>query len=361
MNQSRLTLGSLLVALLSGCGNPQPPANNQLEAEVRGRVPAVLQLQQFRVVSVTPLAKEWQVQFEATLAPRETLYRAVNLDEELVKLQWKKNAPVAFGANPVLLRPVQEPKDAFTAVGQLTARRNGVQWQFSDFRWDVTERVLGQARRSFGPAAVVLGSPEANAPILAYLQQGKFAVLTLSSGLTYREVALDSFDGESFMFSHAKGIGQDRFEELPPVLQALFYFDMDKVQADRAQRAAAAQAQVQAARQQIEAAAAQQARATAAKSAVAASRPEPPPANVDDLIVERLRRYTTSPNTILVKTKSPVFDETVGAWKVEFDYSFYKTDGRSAGGHRIEGTSYAWFRDKLLVRWRDIVPPRSPY
>ncbi len=63
----------------------------------------------------------------------------------------------------------------------------------------------------------------------------------------------------------------------------------------------------------------------------------------------------------MVKTKAPVFDEIVWAWKVRCEYSYHESSERSAGGRRLKGSAYAWFRDESLVKWRDIVPPRSMF
>jgi hypothetical protein len=185
-----------------------------------------------------------------------------------------------------------------------------------------------------------------------------FAKLPVRSGATYQDTQLDSFLGDSALLLHARGNCQVKFDELPPSLQEFFHRGGLQAKAAAASRAAAAN--VPARPRSRPATEIPRPTATAAPLP-AEPRPEPPPSDVDNIIAEYLRQLTTSRNTINVKTQSAVFDELAWAWKVECEYSYYATDSRSAGGKRIEGRGYAWFRDKLIVRWRHIVPPRSAF
>ena len=228
---------------------------------------------------------------------------------------------------------------------------------FQDFRWDAEDRKFGQPRAAFNPQALPWPSAEANEPAAADIRQGMFETLPVGAGITLKDAVLDTFDLDSVMILHARGVTQVAVADLPPVLQGFFYFDPHKI----AQTKERQNAEVEWRAQRATANRAPRPVPDRPEPQYAGDRPGQPPSNVDDLITERLRQYTASPGTIVVKTQSPVFDNYYDAWKVEFEYTMYYSDGRTPGGRRIEGTSYAWFRDKLMVRWRDITPPRSPY
>jgi len=348
---------------LCGCSKEQPPASppvNEVESGVRSHVPATLQLRSCQIRSTKKEGEIWRVDFEATLTPCETLYEAVNLDQELAKLTWRKTKSSSEAFMPVVIRQTHQPKDKVMAIGQLTMRKAAA-WQAEDFHWELQGPTPGLPRDKFVPEALLWASAEANEPVYQYIQQGKFDVLPIRDGTMLKEVAFDTSTIDSILILHAQGISHVKINDLPPVLQGFLHFDPAQARAARARREAENLNRIRAAQREAAAQTAVSREPARAESSGYGSRPEAPPANVDDLIGERLRQYTTSPGTIIVKTKPAVYDDYYTAWKVEFEYSFYYSDGRSTGGRRVEGTSYAWFRDKLLVRWRDITPPRSPY
>lgn len=348
---------AIALCVVSGCGKPSAPKTSQaaapspeeVKAFVSSQVPAMVSLAEFRILGIHRDGETWVVQFDGVLTPREALFLPVNLDEELGRLQWNSKKPVANTFKQQLLRPSLVPTDRVPTVGNLRARYTN-EWQFEVAQWDIKERDFGQPRSRFAAEALPLGSVPAQDPVFRYIHEGRFAVLELRSGVIYKDVVLDSLNLDKLMVVHANGITQMKLDELPPGLQAFFHYDPSEVAREN------------------------QASLHATTKASVTPRYPPPPSNVDYLIVQHLgsMRLTSSLESIMVTTQPPVYDEAkfnewgYGAWKVEFKYRYYIPGPPSRGvysppatGRDVEGTSYAWFRDKQLVKFGEITPAKS--
>jgi hypothetical protein len=346
-----------IAGCLAGCAHPSPP-EGEAEAFVKDNVPRFAELRDFKIRSSHEQGDRWAMEFQAALSPREPLDGALDIQTELRELAWQPKS-AAF-APPLVIRPVHNASESIPVTGQLTGSKSGT-WQFRDLRWSADLAALGQPRQAFPPEALTWGSQEAAVPIRNCVKEGTFGVLPLHPGQTCSNAILDTISADSVMISHARGINQVAFEDLPPVLVRVLHFDPQAAQASRQQRAVESQQRQQQRERAARFAARQEAQPRATQVAATGPRPGEPSSNVDDIISEHLRRNTSSPSTILVKTSAATFDDLVWAWRVECEYSYEYSRRHSPGGQRVEGKSYAWFRDKLLVRWRDIVPPRSPY
>jgi hypothetical protein len=346
-----------IAGCLAGCAHQSPP-ESEAEAFVKDNVPRFAELKDFKFRSSQEQGDHWAMEFQAVLSTREVLYGPVNLQDELRELAWKPKSPTL--TSPLVIWPTHNAYESIPVTGQLTGSKSG-KWQFRDLRWSPGLAALGQPRQAFPPETLSWGSQQAATRVRNCVKEGTFDVLPIHTSQLCTNAVLDTISADSVMIVHARGISQVAYDDLPPVLVQVLQFDPRAAQVAKERRAAENQQRQQQRVMAARSAERQEVQARATQAAAYASRPGAPPSNADDIISEYLRRNTTSPNTIIVRAGSATFDDLVWAWRVECDYSYENSRRWSQAGGRVEGKAYAWFRDKLLVNWRDIVPPRSPY
>ena len=142
-----LTLTLLLVA----CGGSGAPATSDVRGDFEvNELPGLLELKSFsldnRRNSGSDERPVWVARFTAEVAIREDTFDIETVEEGVR-----------------LLKPVWAAGETFTLYGQARSARAGENWRHS-FQFDAgTNLELGRTRASYGPDAMVMGTPEARA------------------------------------------------------------------------------------------------------------------------------------------------------------------------------------------------------
>ena len=145
-----LLVGYLLALFLGGCTPRQKnaPSTEQVRDAVSAALPPFLSITDCETESLVTGAEAVQVNFKATVTPKETLYAA--------------DRTLPGDPSIMLIKPVQAAGTKKTLYGSLQARRVVDRWTLDtpEFTDDGAAH-LGNPRGSFADRSYVTGSPEA--------------------------------------------------------------------------------------------------------------------------------------------------------------------------------------------------------
>lgn len=150
MTIAQRLLAAALLLLLTGCGSKQPDLADIREQFALAELPGLVELKSFELDKPRNVGSEespsWLARFTAEVAVREDTFEIETVE-----------------GDTRLLKPIRKAGEAFKLYGTVQSDPAGDGWRHRFLRDGSSNPVLGRPRGDYGPDALVVGSPEAQA------------------------------------------------------------------------------------------------------------------------------------------------------------------------------------------------------